>query len=406
MTAMTHAMVKGSNLPLNASAVRAVLRWSAKAGVPDIDASALLLGADGRVRSDQDFVFYNQPRHPSGLVRHRPKQRDHGDITDTVEVDLASLDASVDRVVIAASTDGGTFAAVADLRVLIHDITAGPGAEPIAEYLVVPETGEESAMNCAELYRRRDQWKFKAVGQGYTSGLIGLATDYGIAVDDGDGGDGSAGGPGGSGPAPDPLGDTAPTPPPPPSPAPAGNHTAPFPHRPEPAPVPAPTAPMPTGPAPMPTAPMPAAPAPGPQPLAPAATAEPPTPPPPAAPPQPGGYGYPQQPPGGGYGYPQPQTQQPAGGYGYPQPGGYGYPQPRPPARPPAPQPMPPGAPPPVPQGGSQIAQGYGYGYPQQPYPSYPPPAHHPAPHQPPQQPGQFTLPPQGPQFQPNRAGR
>jgi stress response protein SCP2 len=355
MTAMTHAMVKGSNLPLSAPAVRAVLRWSAKAGVPDIDASALLLGTDGRVRSDQDFVFYNQPRHPSGLVRHRPKQREQADITDTVEVDLASLDASVDRVVIAASVDGGSFAAVADLRVLIYDIAAGPGAEPVAEYLVVPETGEESAMNCAELYRRRDQWKVKAVGQGYTSGLIGLATDYGIAVDDGDDGGAPAA----------PAGE----------PAPAGaahplNHTAPLPHQPE--PLPAPAVPG------------------GTQPLAPAATAEPHTPPPPPAPPQPGGgYGYPQQPPGGGYGYPQPQ--QPAGGYGYPQPGGYGYPPQQPPAQPPAPQP---------PQG---------YGYPQQPYPPYPAPAQQPvrqpAPHQPPQQPGQFTLPPQGPQFQPNRVG-
>lgn len=61
---MTHAMLKGSNVPLEATTVRAVLRWTPGPGVPDVDASALLLGPDGRVRSDEDFVFYNQPRHP------------------------------------------------------------------------------------------------------------------------------------------------------------------------------------------------------------------------------------------------------------------------------------------------------------------------------------------------------
>ncbi|KOG90505.1 TetR family transcriptional regulator, partial [Streptomyces varsoviensis] len=64
---MTHAMLKGSNIPLEARAVRTVLRWTPGPGVPDVDASALLIGDEGRVRSDEDFVFYNQPRHPSGL---------------------------------------------------------------------------------------------------------------------------------------------------------------------------------------------------------------------------------------------------------------------------------------------------------------------------------------------------
>src|SRR3954451_24517305 len=68
MTGMTHAMQKGSNIPVTAVAVRAVLRWTGGPEVPDVDASALLVGPDGRVRSDEDFVFYNQPRHPSGAV--------------------------------------------------------------------------------------------------------------------------------------------------------------------------------------------------------------------------------------------------------------------------------------------------------------------------------------------------
>ncbi|MER7520731.1 TerD family protein [Streptomyces sp. NPDC126499] len=185
MTGMTHAMLKGSNVPLDTAAVRAVLRWTPGPGVPDVDASALLLGADGRVRSDEDFVFYNQPRHPSGLVRRLAKKRDAEGLTDTVEADLGALDASVDQVVIAASSDGDTFRCVSDLRILIYDAAAGPAdREPLALFDVSAETGEETAIICGELYRRGDGWKFRAVGQGYPTGLVGLATDFGVSVDD------------------------------------------------------------------------------------------------------------------------------------------------------------------------------------------------------------------------------
>ncbi|MET9529340.1 TerD family protein [Streptomyces sp. NPDC006649] len=183
---MTHAMMKGSNVPLDALAVRAVLRWTLGPDVPDIDASALLLGSGGRVRSDEDFVFYNQPRHPSGLVRRLPKKRDAGGLTDTVEADLAALDPSVDQVVLAASSDGAPFRAVRDLRILLYDAAApaGDGTAALAVFDVQPETGEETAMICGELYRRGDRWKFRAVGQGYPTGLVGLATAYGISVDE------------------------------------------------------------------------------------------------------------------------------------------------------------------------------------------------------------------------------
>ncbi|WP_030688039.1 TerD family protein [Streptomyces globisporus] len=181
---MTHAMQKGSNVPLDTAAVRAVLRWTPGPGVPDVDASALLLGPSGRVRSDEDFVFYNQPRHPSGLVRRLPKKRVSEGLTDTVEADLAGLDVSVDRVVIAASSDGGTFRSVSDLRILLYDAVAGAEGEPLALFDVTAETGEETAVICGELYRRGDGWKFRAVGQGYPTGLVGLATDFGISVDE------------------------------------------------------------------------------------------------------------------------------------------------------------------------------------------------------------------------------
>ncbi|MCZ1010182.1 TerD family protein [Streptomyces lydicus] len=180
---MTHAMLKGSNVPLDATAVRAVLRWTPGAGVPDVDASALLVGPEGRVNSDEDFVFYNQPRHPSGLVRHLPKAQLAEGLTDTIEADLSALDASVDRVVLAASSDGGPFAGVSDLRVVLYDAAQSDG-EPLAVFDVVPETGEETALICGELYRRADSWKFRALGQGYESGLVGLATEFGISVDE------------------------------------------------------------------------------------------------------------------------------------------------------------------------------------------------------------------------------
>ncbi|MEV4970078.1 TerD family protein [Streptomyces scopuliridis] len=180
---MTHAMLKGSNVPLDAMAVRAVLRWSPGAGVPDVDASALLLGHSGRVRSDEDFVFYNQPRHPSGLVRRLSKKQFGEELTDTVEADLAALDSSVDQVVLAASSDGASFQHVTDLRILLYDAAAADG-EPLAVFDVRPETGEETAIICGELYRRGDGWKFRAVGQGYPTGLIGLATAFGISVDE------------------------------------------------------------------------------------------------------------------------------------------------------------------------------------------------------------------------------
>lgn len=183
MTGMTHAMVKGSNVPLDAMAVRAVLRWTPGAGVPDVDASALLLGAGGRVRSDEDFVFYNQPRHPSGLVRRLPKRSVPEGLTDTIEADLTALDPSVEQVVIAASSDGAAFEHVHDLRILLYD-AASAGRDPLAVFDVHPETGEETAIICGELYRRGDGWKFRAVGQGYPTGLVGLATAFGISVDE------------------------------------------------------------------------------------------------------------------------------------------------------------------------------------------------------------------------------
>ncbi|KDN85815.1 TerD family protein [Kitasatospora cheerisanensis] len=200
---MTHVMAKGANIPLTANAVRAVLRWTDTPGIPDVDASALLLAGDGRVRDDSDFVFYNQPRHPSGLVRHLPKQAADGWIWDAVEIDLAKLSVGVDRVVLAGSAEGGAFPAVPGLRVLLFDAGAPEGTPALAEF-AVDEHEQVTALVAAELYRRAGGWKFRAVGQGYVDGLIALATDFGITVEDsaGDGGAPLAADPRLPGPAP------------------------------------------------------------------------------------------------------------------------------------------------------------------------------------------------------------
>ncbi|MFE9394908.1 TerD family protein [Streptomyces flavidovirens] len=190
MTGMTHAMLKGSNVPLEATAVRAVLRWTPGPDVPEVDASALLLGVDRRVRSDEDFVFYNQPRHPSGLVRSLGKKRLPDGVTDSVQTDLAALEPAVDRVLIVASTDDVPFERVRDLRIEVYDATAAGSGEALAYFEVRPETGAETALICGELYRRGEGWKFRALGEGYSNGLIGLATDHGISVDETQGTDG------------------------------------------------------------------------------------------------------------------------------------------------------------------------------------------------------------------------
>ncbi|MEU5434231.1 TerD family protein [Streptomyces sp. NPDC020719] len=174
------SMLKGSNVPVPARTVRVELAWRSGPGVPDADASALLIAAaTGKVRSDADFVFYNQPAHASGAVRHEGKRSSPEGVTDTLYVDLARVEPEVERVVLAASADGGTFGRVPGLCVRVLD--AEGGAE-IARFDSTDAT-VETAFILGELYRRQGGWKFRAVGQGYGSGLEGLATDFGITVD-------------------------------------------------------------------------------------------------------------------------------------------------------------------------------------------------------------------------------
>ncbi|MGW0081002.1 TerD family protein [Streptomyces sp. NPDC003393] len=173
------SMLKGSNTPVPATALRVDVGRRSGPGIPDVDASALLL-VNGKVRSDEDFVFYNQPAHSSGAVRHEGKRDLGGRVTDTLLVDLARVESSIDRVVLAASADGGTFGRVPDLYIEVRDAAAGAA---VARF---DSTGAsvETAFVLGEFYRRQGAWKFRAVGQGYSSGLEGLATDFGITVDE------------------------------------------------------------------------------------------------------------------------------------------------------------------------------------------------------------------------------
>ncbi|MFJ9243641.1 TerD family protein [Streptomyces sp. NPDC101776] len=173
------SMPKGSNVPVPTTALRVELGWRPGPGVPDADASALLL-VDGKVRSDGDFVFYNQPAHTSGAVRHEGKGNTGGRVTDSLLVDLARVEPAVDRVVLAASSDGGTFGQVPDLYIEVRDAAQNTA---VARFDSAGAT-VETAFVLGEFYRRQGAWKFRAVGQGYDSGLEGLATDFGITVDE------------------------------------------------------------------------------------------------------------------------------------------------------------------------------------------------------------------------------
>ncbi|MFF8864126.1 TerD family protein [Streptomyces sp. NPDC015139] len=172
-------MSKGSNVPVPTTALRVELGWRPGPGVPDADASALLL-AGGKVRSDGDFVFYNQPAHSSGAVRHEGKRTAGGQVTDTLTADLARVEGTVERIVLAASADGGSFGQVPGLYIEVAEAATG---QVVARF-DNPGATVETAFVLGEFYRRQGSWKFRAVGQGYSSGLEGLATDFGITVDE------------------------------------------------------------------------------------------------------------------------------------------------------------------------------------------------------------------------------
>ncbi|MER7759059.1 TerD family protein [Streptomyces sp. NPDC097619] len=178
-------MVQGSNIALaalseNTGSVIAGLSWVSPTGEGDADVSVLLLDGNGKVRGDGDFYFYNNAVAPDGSVRLLGKTpTDTGD-EDRISFDLTAVPPGVHRMLIAASRHGGAgFGELEDLKVTLADAT-GEGLLTFA----VDDADTKSAIIFGELYRRAGEWKFRAVGQGYDTGLAGLATDFGVDIDD------------------------------------------------------------------------------------------------------------------------------------------------------------------------------------------------------------------------------
>ncbi|MER5199374.1 TerD family protein [Streptomyces sp. NPDC002755] len=178
-------MVKGANVGLaalseNTDAVVVSLGWASPTGEGDADVSVLLLDAKGKVRSDADFYFYNHPVAPDGSVQLLGKVPSGEGSEDRIGFDLTAIPAEVDRIVVAASRyEGARFGELEELRVTLAD---GAGEELLR--FAIEDAGSVSAFIFGELYRRGEEWKFRAVGQGYDTGLAGLAMDFGVDIDD------------------------------------------------------------------------------------------------------------------------------------------------------------------------------------------------------------------------------
>lgn len=162
-------LARGENCPATTSKMTVTLEASTR-----VDVSALLLGPDGRVRSDSDLVFYNQPVGPG--VRYEHDGNGH-----RILLDCDAVPSEVTVVAITASLDGTglpSFAAAGPVSTTIADAIGTPVAAYRADAL-----GQENALVCLEVYRRGGAWKIRAVGQGYVDGLAGLATAFGIEID-------------------------------------------------------------------------------------------------------------------------------------------------------------------------------------------------------------------------------
>ncbi|MYV79225.1 TerD family protein, partial [Streptomyces sp. SID1046] len=164
-------MTPGSNLPLNA--VRVTVDVAAPVR---LDVSALLLTADGKVRSDADFIFFNQPTGPGVSYRSGG-----GATPDSITVDTGAVPPGIERIVVTASPDaaGQTFQGIEPTATVRN----ADGGAVIAGF-TPPQLGTETALVVVEIYLRGGVWKVRAVGQGYANGLAGIATDFGVSVDE------------------------------------------------------------------------------------------------------------------------------------------------------------------------------------------------------------------------------
>jgi tellurium resistance protein TerD len=185
---------KGGNVSLSKeapglTAVVVGLGWDVRTTTGadyDLDASALLCGADGKVLSDQHFVFFNNLASPDRSVEHSGDNLTGGGDGDDeqIKVNLAAVAVQVERIafpvsIYDAEKRGQSFGQVRNAFIRI--VNQADNRE-LARYDLTEDASTETAMIFGELYRHGTEWKFRAIGQGYASGLAGIATDYGVHV--------------------------------------------------------------------------------------------------------------------------------------------------------------------------------------------------------------------------------
>ncbi|MGW3623805.1 TerD family protein [Streptomyces sp. NPDC000880] len=188
------SLSKGGNVSLTKeapglTAVVVGLGWDVRSTTGtdfDLDASALLVDANGKVVSDQHFVFFNNLKSPDGSVEHTGDNltgEGEGD-DEQIKVNLAGVLPEVDKIVFPVSIHEGesrqqSFGQVRNA--FIRVVNQAGGAE-LARYDLSEDASTETAMVFGELYRNGAEWKFRAVGQGYASGLRGIAQDFGVNI--------------------------------------------------------------------------------------------------------------------------------------------------------------------------------------------------------------------------------
>ena len=191
---MAISLNKGGNLSLSKTDPTLVriligLGWDERAtdGASfDLDASAFLLTASGKVRGDHDFIFYNQLKSQDGSVEHTGDNRSgQGDGEDeSLLVDLSKVSPEVEKIAVTvtihdAQSRGQNFGQIANA--FIRVVNQDSGIE-IVRFDLAEDYSTETAMVFGEVYRHNGEWKFRAVGQGYAGGLAAMCQQYGIQV--------------------------------------------------------------------------------------------------------------------------------------------------------------------------------------------------------------------------------
>ena len=188
------SLSKGGNVSLtkeapNMTAVSVGLGWDIRTTTGtdfDLDASAIAVGTDKKVLSDKHFVFFNNLTSPDGSIEHTGDNttgEGEGD-DEVIKVNLAAVPPEVDSIVFPVSiydADSRSQSFGQVRNAFIRGVDQSNSNE-IARYDLSEDASTETAMVFGELYRNGSEWKFRAVGQGYASGLAGIARDYGVNV--------------------------------------------------------------------------------------------------------------------------------------------------------------------------------------------------------------------------------